>query len=250
MQETDDGLGASFAAARVHGGIIAKFAQEGVGYFTASGVEMEAENVRDKVESLKRRTVETARIRTAHQIAVKVVEVSNAETKKETPAQVHLDTQASLQEQEKVSMAEQWSRRNNLHLLMYMDSADSLVNRLYRPVEWIWSTFQRNTPSVEQKHPLPGEISITVEEAPDEVARDIFACYCSFCVLANAAAKAGNFEVESKIAQNQGSLRPVGCEFGSCRSCLESHLAATRRAVGCFCECERRMSSQVALWST
>ena len=94
----DGGFGACFAAAGVHGNIIAKFAEEGVeslaefvGYFTASGFEKEAENVRDKVESLKGRTVETARIRTAHQIAVKVVEVSNAETKKETPAQVHLD---------------------------------------------------------------------------------------------------------------------------------------------------------------
>ena len=61
----------------------AKFAEEGVesqadfvGYFTASGHEKEAENVRDKVESLKGRTVETARIRMAYQIAVKVVEAS------------------------------------------------------------------------------------------------------------------------------------------------------------------------------
>ena len=54
---------------------------------------------------------------------------------------------------------------------------------------------------MEQKHPLLGVISITVEEAPDEVVRDVFACYCSLRVLANAAAKAGNFEVESKIAK-------------------------------------------------
>ena len=168
-------LGACFAAARVHGSIIAKFAEEGVesladlvGYFTASGYEKEAENVRDKVEGLKWRTVETARVRTAYQIAVKVVEASNAVTKKETPAQVHLDMEAPLQEQEKVSMAEQWTRRYNLHLTMYMDPADSLVNRLYRefrintptliPVERIRSTFQGNTPSMEQKHPLPGGI--------------------------------------------------------------------------------------------
>ena len=88
IQETDGGLGACFAAARVHGSIIAKFAEEGVesladlvGYFTASGYEKEAENVRDKVEDMKGRTVETARVRTANQIAVKVVEASNAVTK-------------------------------------------------------------------------------------------------------------------------------------------------------------------------
>ena len=38
---------------------------------------------------------------------------------------------------------------------------------------------------------LGGGISITVEEAPDEVVRDVFACYCSLRVLANATAKAG-----------------------------------------------------------
>ena len=218
MQEIDGGLGACFSAARVQGSIIAKFAEEGVesladivGYFTASGYEKEAENVRDKVEDLKGRTVETARVRTADQIAVKVVEASNAETKKETPAQVHLDMKAPLQEQEKVSMAEQWTKRFSLHLTVYMDPADSQVNRWYQdfrinmptliPVERIRSTFQGNTPSVEQNHPCRG-ISITVEEAPDEVARDVFAYYCSLLVLANAAAKACNFEVESKIAKD------------------------------------------------
>ena len=248
MQETDGGLGVCFAAARVHDSIIAKFAEEGVesladfvGYVTASGYEKGAENVRDKVESLKGRSVETARIRTANQIAVKVVEASNAETK-ETPAQVHLDMEASLQEQKKVSIAEQWTRRYNLHLSMYVDPADSLLNLLYGefriniptliPVKRIRSIFQGNRQSVEQEHPLPGGISITVEEAPDEVVRDVFAYYCSLRVLANAAAKAGNFEVEQDREGHQDLLRPVGCEFGLCRSCLESHTAATRRAAG------------------
>ena len=132
----------------MHDSIIAKFVEEGVesladlvGYFTASGYEKEADNVRDKVEDLKGRTVETARVRTAYQIAEKVVEASNAVTKKETSAQVHLDMEAPLQEQEKVSMTEQWTRRYNLHLTMYMDPADSLVNRLYRE-------FRINTPTL------------------------------------------------------------------------------------------------------
>ena len=142
---------------------------------------------------------------------MKVVETSNAVTKKETPAQVDLDMEAPLQEQEKVSMAEQWTRRYNLHLTMHMDPADSLVNWLYRkfridtqtlnPVERIRSTFQGNTPSTEQKHLLPGGISITVEEAPDEVLKDVFAYYCSLRVLANAAAKGGNFGEQDREGQ-------------------------------------------------
>ena len=71
MQETDGGLGACFAAAGKGACTIAEFAEEGVesladfvGHFTVSGCEKEAENVRDKVESLKGRTVDTARIRT------------------------------------------------------------------------------------------------------------------------------------------------------------------------------------------
>ena len=138
--------------------------------------------------------------------------------------------EAPLQEQEKVSMAEQWTRRYNLHMTMYMDPADSLVadldscgkDSLYLPREHAEHGAEAR---------LAGGISITVEEAPDEVVRDVFAYYCSLRVLANAAAKAGNFEVESKIAKDT-RVYFAPCEFGLCRSCLESHTAATRRAAG------------------
>lgn len=128
--------------------------------------------------------METARIRNAYLVATRVIEATNATGKQPTTTNP-INMEAPLPENEKISMMDNWTRRYNITLSMYMDPADPMANRLYHefyqniptliPVEKVKSIFQGDNPSPEQRHPLPGGIFVTVQVGPDEIIRDAFA---------------------------------------------------------------------------
>ena len=208
-KDKDGGLQECLAAARVHERLVETFKAEGVetlgdlvGYFASSKYEEETIVFRDKVEELRARQVEIARLRTAYQVAVQVVEATQQSMKAGSTTPAATDLEAPLAKDEDNSVKQGW-KRYNITLTMYMDPVDSLVNRVYREfrisqptlfrMEQVKSTFQGNKPHEEKRHPLPGGGAITYDEMSDEVIRDVVGYYFCMCVVANAYAKGGNF---------------------------------------------------------
>ena len=107
------------------------------------GYEAEAATFFDKVRDLHGKQVEVARIRTAYQIAVMVVEASNEGGKEKVVTQeASVDMEPPLKEEEKLSIMEDWDKRYNMVLSMWMDPADPLVNRMFRE-------FRLNVPTLD-----------------------------------------------------------------------------------------------------
>ena len=208
------GLKTLWKVAKVHEEIVAQFESEGVesisdlyGYFGSKTYEEEAVTMRDKIESLKGRQIEVGRIRNAYHLAVEVIRMKGV-ARPEPPKEKAPDNmEAPLDEQDKRSMLEAWRTKYSVTLTMYLDPCDPLVNRLWRefrqntpsliPVERIRSTFQFHGPHPQQTQSLLPGVTVTVDELPDRVVKDIFSYYWALRVYANAAAKAGNYLVDS-----------------------------------------------------
>jgi hypothetical protein len=110
-------------------------------------------------------------------------------------------------------MAKAWTTRYGIVLTMHLCPADPLVNRLFRE-------FRSNTPSLIQvskmrslytdHNPDPVKqvtigdgLSLTVQgKEQQEVVRDVAQYYFRLRILANASAKAGNYEWESKVEKD------------------------------------------------
>jgi len=98
-------------------------------FFTRKDYEAETTTYRTKIEGVKEMRVQDARLRTAYLIAVAAMETDTADPKKK---KVNADVEAPLEEDDKKSMLEVWTKRYDMPLSMYMDPADPLVNRLWR----------------------------------------------------------------------------------------------------------------------
>ena len=178
-------------------------------FFTKDGYEAEAVTLRDRVEALKNKQVEVARIRTAVLLARGVLaQPAPAEASPtKTPT---VDMEAPLDPGAKETMMESWNERYGVQLTMHLDPADTLVSRLYRefrqntptliPAGRMKSVYCDHNPAPEKKVALAGGLSLTVTgQEQRESIRDVAGYYFALRILANASAKAGNYAVESKV---------------------------------------------------
>ena len=209
----DGGLSKALELNKVHADLIQLVKDEGVenlmefsSYFSKEKYEEEATEFCGKVQAVQGKKVEVARFRNAIILARAVIDRPPSKVE---PAGVQ-DMEAPLDALEKEMLAKSWTARYGVRLDMFLDPADPLVNRLFRefrantptliPVSRIRSVYTDNNPHPEKRVTLTGGVSITVSGNDDtEVVRDV-AGYCfSLRILANASAKAGNYEVESKV---------------------------------------------------
>lgn len=178
-------------------------------FFTKDGYEEEAVTLRNRVEALKNKQVEVARIRTAVLLARGVLaQPAPAEASPtKTPT---VDMEAPLDPGAKETMMESWNERYGVQLTMHLDPADTLVSRLYRefrqntptliPAGRMKSVYCDHNPAPEKKVALAGGLSLTVTgQEQRESIRDVAGYYFALRILANASAKAGNYAVESKV---------------------------------------------------
>ena len=178
-------------------------------FFTKDGYEEEAVTLRNRVEALKNKQVEVARIRTAVLLARGVLaQPAPAEA---SPAKTPtVDMEAPLDPGAKETMMESWNERYGVQLTMHLDPADTLVSRLYRefrqntptliPAGRMKSVYCDHNPAPEKKVALAGGLSLTVTgQEQRESIRDVAGYYFALRILANASAKAGNYAVESKV---------------------------------------------------
>ena len=124
--------------------------------FTTAKWETEAEDFRDKVESLKGKTVHAARLRNAVTLARAVI--NRPPPEKETAPAI-ADFEAPLDAAQKDQMAKAWTTRYGIVLTMHLCPADPLVNRLFRE-------FRSNTPSLIQVNKMR---SLYTDHNPDPV---------------------------------------------------------------------------------
>ena len=209
----DGGLKAVLTQAKVNPLLVDVIMKEGVedlmefsNYFTKDGYEAETISLRDKVESLQGKQIEVSRLRTALLLARGVIQRPTPNKEATAPT---IDMEGPLDPMEMESMAKSWTGRYGIVLSMWLDPADPLVNRLFRefrkntptliPVTRIRSVYADHNPHPEKKVALAGGLVVTLEgKEQNEVVRDIAHYYFALRVLANASAKAGNYEVDSK----------------------------------------------------
>jgi len=212
----DGGLKAVLEMSKVNPLLIDQIAKEGVedladfsAFFTQAGYEAETASFRDKVETLKvaNNHIDVARLRKAVLLARGVL--TRPLPVKETPAPTP-DIEAPLDLKEKESMVKAWTMRYHISLSMYLDPADPLVSRLFRefrantptliPVTRMKSVYSDNNPNPEKRVALAGGITMTMEgKEQTEVISNVASYYFALRVLANASAKAGNYEFGSKV---------------------------------------------------
>ena len=213
VRVADGGLAQVYQIANVNPLLVGKLEEEDVKnlsdftcLWTQADYEAETVEFRDKVPELQGKKVEVARLRTAILLARAVMERPAAPPSGESQV---VDMEAPLEPGEKDSMAQAWTARYSLTLCMWLDPADPLVNRLFRefrantptliPVSRIKSVYSDNNPNPERKVALAGGLTVTVEgRDKGENVRDVSSYYFSLRILANASAKAGNYEAESK----------------------------------------------------
>ena len=212
----DGGLAQVFAEKNVDPLIVGVFKTEGVltledfaSSFTAANWEKEAENFRDKVESLKGKTVFAARLRNAVILARAVINRPPPE-KEAAPL---ADFEAPLDAGQKDQMAKAWTTRYGIVLTMHLCPADPLVNRLFREfrsntpslilVNKMRSLYTDHNPDPVKQVPIGDGLSLTVQgKEQNEVVRDVAQYYFRLRILANASAKAGNYEWDSKVEKD------------------------------------------------
>ena len=124
------------------------------------------------------------------------------------------DMEAPLDPMEKASMAEAWTKRYGVALTMWMDPADPIVNRLWREfrqncpsliaVNRVRSIYADRNPNPEKKVTIGGGLVVTLAgKEQHETIKDIAQYYFGLRILANASAKAGNYEFDSKAEQGK-----------------------------------------------
>jgi hypothetical protein len=218
----DGGLASVFKVAKVNPLLVQEFTNDEVtdinefaSYFTIGNYEAEASDfIKDRQAALATKPVEAARLRTAILLARGVI--ARPEDKPPASEQAIVDMEGPLEPEEKESMAKAWTQRYGTTLTMWLDPADPLVNRLWRefrrntptliPVGRVKSVYTDNNPHPEKKVALSGGLVLTVEGKDEgEQVRNVAQYYFSLRVLANASAKAGNFETESK-AEKDGKV--------------------------------------------
>ena len=212
----DGGLAQVFTEKNVDPLIVGVFKTEGIttledfaSSFTAANWEKEAENFRDKVESLKGKTVFAARLRNAVILARAVINRPPPE-KEAAPL---ADFEAPLDAGQKDQMAKSWMTRYGIVLTMHLCPADPLVNRLFREfrsntpslilVNKMRSLYTDHNPDPVKQVPIGDGLSLTVQgKEQNEVVRDVAQYYFRLRILANASAKAGNYEWDSKVEKD------------------------------------------------
>ena len=175
-------------------------------YWTTSGSETEAIAFRDRAETLQTKKVEAARIRNAILLAKAVI--TRPPPAKE-PDELAPDIEAPLNALQKETMVKAWETRYGVVLTMYLAPADPIVNRLFRefrnntpsliPVTRIRSVYTDHNACPEKKVAIGGGLKLTVQgEEEKEVVRNVSQYYFQLRILANASAKAGNYQWDSK----------------------------------------------------
>ena len=179
--------------------------------FTQTGYEKEAETFRNKSEELKKldKQIDVARLCKAIIMARAVL--NRPAPGKEAPAPQPADIEAPLTVKDVESMQAAWDSRYNIALTMFLAPADPLVSRLFREfrtvaptliaVERIKSVYMNNDPNPAKRVALAeGLLSFTVEGKEDtEVVSSVASYYFALRILANASAKAGNYQFESRM---------------------------------------------------
>ena len=213
----DGGLAQVFKLNRVNDLLVQEFEKEEVqslaefaAYFTNEKYEEEAKTFRDRVESLKTKGVEVARLRTAILMARAVLARPEPAAESQSQAAAAVDMEGPLPSGAKEDMATAWTQRYGVTLTMHLDPADPLVNRLYREfrqnapslihVQKVKSIYTDHNPHPEKKVALSGGLVLTVEgKERDEAVRSVAQYYFALRILENASAKAGNYEWDSKV---------------------------------------------------
>ena len=214
----DGGLAQVYQISKINALLVKELEKEEVtnlsdftGLWTTAKYEDEANEFCDKIEEIKGKKVEVSRLRAAIQLARAVMERPAAAPSGEGPT---IDMEAALEPEEKESMLKAWTSRYNVTLSMWLDPADKLVNRLWRElrmntpnlisVNHVKSTYTANNPNPERRVGLAGGLTLTLEgKDKEEIVRDVSSYYFSLRILANASAKAGNYEVESKLCEGK-----------------------------------------------
>lgn len=209
----DGGLAQVLEVTNVNALIVAEIKAEDINnlldfasYWTTTGFETEAVSFRDRVEALQTKKVEVARIRNAILLAKAVI--TRPPPAKE-PDELAPDIEAPLNALQKETMVKAWETRYGVVLTMYLAPADPIVNRLFRefrnntpsliPVTRIRSVYTDHNACPEKKVAIGGGLKLTVQgEEEKEVVRNVSQYYFQLRILANASAKAGNYQWDSK----------------------------------------------------
>jgi len=217
----DGGLAQVYVMSKIHALLIKELEKEEVTnlsdftcLWTTAKYEEEAKEFCDKIDEIMGKKVEVSRLRAAIQLARAVMERPATAPSGEGPT---VDMEAALEPEEKESMLKAWTSRYNITLSMWLDPADPLVNRLWREfrmntpklisVNHVKSTYTDNNPNPERKVNLAGGLTVTLEgKDKEEIVRDVSSYYFSLRILANACAKAGNYEVESKVNEGKKTI--------------------------------------------
>ena len=209
----DGGLRQVLDSSKVHPLIVEQITKEGVedlSDFSAIFTQTESETFRDKIEELKKldKKIDVARLRRAILMARAVL--NRPAPSKEAPAPEPADIESPLTVKDAETMQTAWDSQYNITLTMFLAPADPLVSRLYREfrsvtpafiaVDHVKSVYMSNDATPVKRVALAGGLlSFTVEGQEDtEVVNSVASYYFALRILANASAKAGNYQVELK----------------------------------------------------
>ena len=216
---SDGGLEAVCLAAGLHKDMYKYFTEQGVrkldellSIFTEAGFEAEAAAHVEQVASCKGKLIEIARIRMAYKYAKDVVAHAKGLPAAATAAaakELELDLEAPLAPEDRLKIAEAWTRRYGTVLDMHLDPQDALVNRLFREfrtntpslilVEKVKSVYLGTTPSKERTVTVAKHTQLTFDVEQTAQINGVFEYYWSLRILANASAKAGNYQADSIV---------------------------------------------------
>ena len=122
----------------------------------------------------------------------------------------HGDIEAPLPDPTLRELNEAWTRTYNMSLSIRLDPTDPLISRLYReyrrvtpsviPVEKAKAVYSKHKPAPEKDYVDVGpKVRLEIDPRADASVRSVTDYYWCLRIMANACAKAGNYDVPSRI---------------------------------------------------
>ena len=168
--------------------------------------ETEYKRMMEAIDNLDKKKVQAGRLKSAWEAAA--LAWLHCQSRKPEKVDAPDDFEKPLPEDVQRKMTKDWNERYDLELDDHVNPGSTLVNRYYREFRaWAFTVPTqaklRSKIQEDQVHqdstPMGGGISLVKTSLPDNIPFDIVDIYWSLRRFGNAAAKAGNYLVPSKI---------------------------------------------------
>ena len=226
MAAPDGGLESAYKVGNVHADVILHLAKdEEVGNMrdfvqmlpsldggpdASKARETEYKRILDLVTSVDKKKVHAGRLKSAWEAAA--MAWIHCQAKKPLAADSPDDVEKALPTDVQAEQNACWKKRYDLTLDDHVDPGPTMVNRYHREFR-VWtftvptqakmrSKVQENEVHQEST-PMGGGLSMVKTTLPDNLPMDVVDIYWSLRRFANAAAKAGNYKVPSKITKGE-----------------------------------------------